>query len=239
MAAIEISNLVKQYHQGEPNVITALDSISLGIQPGEFVSVVGRAGSGKTTLLHCLGLLLRPTSGQIVIDGLDTIAMSDGSRAEFRGRRIGFVPRARHLLPSLSALENVMLPLRYSRLGRGGRRQAAELLDQVGLGDSLDRRPDQLTSGDVQRVAIARALVRAPSIVLADEPTGEVGDESSDELLFLMQQINRTSGVTFVIATQDVEVGSCMDRMVRLRDGRISSDEWPHLVKGRRRGIGS
>jgi putative ABC transport system ATP-binding protein len=226
VAAIELRELTRVYRQGQPGAVRALDGVTLSIYSGEFVSVVGRAGSGKTTLLHSVGLLVRPTSGQVVIDGIDTGALTDGERADLRGRRIGFVLQDLNLLPTLTALENVMLPLRYTQLGigRGVKQRARDLLDRVGLADRIDERPDQLTAGQAQRVAIARALINGPTLVLADEPTGEVDDETSDELLYLMQQLNRTSGVTFVIATHDVEVGSCMDRMIRIGGGRVVSD---------------
>lgn len=225
MAAIEVRDLAKKYRQGEPGAVVALDRVTLSIEPGAFVSVVGRAGSGKTTLLHCLGLLLRPTTGQVVIDGIDAAGLTDGQRADLRGRRIGFVLRDPSLLPALDVLENVMLPLRYGRIGRGAKQRARHLLDLVGIAECERHRPEQLTPGQAQRAAIARALIKAPAVVLADEPTGEVDDQTSDELLYLMQQLNRMSGVTFVVATQDVDVASCMDRRIRLSDGRVTADE--------------
>lgn len=225
MAALEVRNLTRKYRQGQANEVQALDGVSFSVQPGEFISVVGRAGSGKTTLLHCVGLLLRPTSGQVIIGGIDTTSLSDAHRADFRGRTIGLVLQDFNLFPTLTALQNVMLPMRYAALGRGARKRARELLDMVGLADHPGYRPDQLSAGQAQRVAIARALIRAPSLVLADEPTGGVGDETSDQLLYLMQQLNRTTGVTFVIATHDPEVAACTDRMVRIRDGQVASDQ--------------
>jgi ABC-type lipoprotein export system ATPase subunit len=233
VAAIEVRGLGMKYRQGQPNAVQALDDVTISVQAGEFVSVLGRAGSGKTTLLHCVGLLLRPTSGLVVIDGLDTSTLGDGQRAELRGRRIGFVLRDRNLLSGLTVLENVLLPLRYAglaALGRAGRARARDLLDLVGLADHARARPDQLTMAQAQRAAIARALVLAPTLVLADEPTGEVDDESSDELLYLMQQVNRMSDVTFIVATQDRDVASCMDRMIRIGRGRVLSDERPGVA---------
>jgi len=233
VAAIEVRDLTRKYRQGEANMVKALDGVTLSVGAGEFVSMVGRSGSGKTTFLHCVGLLLRPTSGQVIIDGIDTTALTDRERADFRGHRIGFVFRDQNLLPSLTALQNVMLPLRYGRIGRGGRKRARELLDLAGLGDHMHQRPGQLTAGQSQRVAIARALIKAPTLVLADEPTGEVDNETSDELLFLMQQLNRTSGVTFIIATHDVDVATCMDRMIRLSDGQVRADERLRAARSR------
>jgi ABC-type lipoprotein export system ATPase subunit len=228
MSAIEVRGLTMKYRQGQPNAVPALDGVTFSVQAGEFISVLGRAGSGKTTLLHCVGLLLQPTSGVIVVDGIDTTAMTAGQRADLRSRRIGFVLRDRNLLPGLTVLENVLLPLRYAGLalfGRGARARARDLLDLVGLADQARARPDQLTTSQAQRAAIARALIKAPTLVLADEPTGEVDDETSDELLYLMQQVNRSSDVTFIVATQDRDVASCMDRMIRIGAGRILSDE--------------
>jgi ABC-type lipoprotein export system ATPase subunit len=240
MAAIEVQGLGMRFRQGQPNMVSALEGVDLGIQAGEFVSLVGRAGSGKTTLLHCIGLLLKPTSGQVVVDGIDTTAFTEGQRSELRGRRIGFVFQDANLLAGLTVRENVLLPLRYSglaALSRAARRRAADLLDLAGLADQMDQRPDQLTAGQAQRAAIARALIKAPTLVLADEPTGEVDNETSDELLYLMQQINRMSDVTFLVATHDPEVASCMDRVIRLSDGRVASQERLRVERLRLRGV--
>jgi len=237
VAAVEVRDLIRKYRQGEDNMVRALDGVTLSIDTGEFVSLVGRSGSGKTTFLHCVGLLLRPTTGQVLIDGVDTTALTDGQRADFRGRRIGFVFRHQSLLPTLTALQNVMLPLRYGPIGTGGKKRARELLDLVGLGDLVNHRPGQLTVAESQRVAIARALIKAPALVVADEPTGEVDNETSDELLFLMQQLNRTSGVTFIIATHDIDVATCMDRVIRLSDGQVGADERLRVERGRRSSI--
>lgn len=239
MAAIEVQKLTKHYGQGMPYGLKALDEVTLSIQAGEFVSLVGRSGSGKTTFIHSVGLLLRPTSGQVVIDGVDTATLTDRQRAGFRGRRIGFVFKRHNLLPELTALENVMLPLRYAWPGKGARNRARELLDLAGVGDRMDHRPDQLDAGRAQRVAIARALIKAPTVVLADEPTGEVDNETSDELLYLMQQLNRMSDVTFVIATEDMDVASCMDRIIRIRGGQVVSDERRRIDLGRVRDLRS
>src|SRR5262249_12378910 len=237
VAAVEVRDLIRKYRQGEDNMVRALDGVTLSIDTGEFVSLVGRSGSGKTTFLHCVGLLLRPTTGQVLIDGVDTTALTDGQRADFRGRRIGYVFRHQSLLPTLTALQNVMLPLRYGPIGTGGKKRARELLDLVGLGDLVNHRPGQLTVAESQRVAIARALIKAPALVVADEPTGEVDNETSDELLFLMQQLNRTSGVTFIIATHDIDVATCMDRVIRLSDGQVGADERLRVERGRRSSI--
>jgi putative ABC transport system ATP-binding protein len=162
----------------------------------------------------------------VLIDGADAGVLTDGQRARLRGRRVGFVLRDRGLLPALTVLENVLLPLRYDRVwaGRSARRRAGDLLDVVGLADHANDRAGRLTAGQAQRAAIARAMVRQPGLVLADEPTGEVDNETSDELMYLMQQINRMSGVAVLVATHDEDVASCTDRVIGLSDGRVVAD---------------
>jgi putative ABC transport system ATP-binding protein len=224
MAAIEAIDLTKHYRQGE-TVVHALDGITLRIDAGEFVSVVGRSGSGKTTMLDLIGLLLRPTSGTVMIDGVDTATLKDGQRAELRGKKIGFIFQEFNLLPSLNALENVMLPLRYTGRRTGGRERALELLQEVGLERRAHHRPDQLSGGESQRVAIARSLINGPTLILGDEPTGEVDTETSGELVRLMRKMNQEHGVTFVIVSHDLDVAAQTDRMVRLKDGKVISDE--------------
>ncbi len=225
MANIELLNLTKHYTQGR-TVVRALDGVSLVIETGEFVSIVGRSGSGKTTLLDLVGLLLRPTGGTLLIDGIDSAALSDRRRAELRARRIGFIFQEYNLLPSLNVLENVMLPLRYAGdTGSEGRDRARRLLGSVGLGDRLHHRPDQLSGGQQQRVAIARALVNGPALVLADEPTGAVDTQTSDELVALIRRLNQEEQVTIVVVTHDLDLAEKTDRIVRLQDGRVVSDE--------------
>ena len=224
MAHIELVDLTKNYTQGR-NVVRALDGVSLQIGTGEFVSIVGRSGSGKTTLLDLIGLLLRPTSGTVLVDGDDTARLSDGQRADLRGQRIGFIFQEYNLLPALNVLENVMLPLRYTRSQVGnGRARALELLEAVGLSDRIKHRPDELSGGQQQRVAIARALVNRPAMVLGDEPTGSVDTQTSQELVGLMRGLNREEQVTFVIVTHDLELAGRADRMIRLKDGRVIAD---------------
>jgi ABC-type lipoprotein export system ATPase subunit len=225
MAKIELIDLTKDYRQGK-NTIRALDNVSLEIASGEFVSVVGRSGSGKTTMLDLLGLLLRPTSGTVMIDGVDTAQLKDGKRADLRGQRIGFIFQEYNLLPALNVLENASLPLRYTKSNvRAGKERARQLLDLVGLSDRIPHRPDELSGGQQQRVAIARALVNRPALVLADEPTGSVDTQTAQELVGLMRRLNREEGVTFVIVTHDLDLAGSADRMIRLRDGRVVADE--------------
>ena len=225
MAAIELVELTKHYKQGK-NIVKALDGVTLGISEGDFASVVGRSGSGKTTLLDLVGLLLRPTAGKVVIDGVDTSRLRDGQRADMRGQRIGFIFQEYNLLPTLNVVENVMLPLRYTRSRVGdGKARAHELLEIVGLADRVRHRPDELSGGEQQRVAIARSLVNRPALVLGDEPTGAVDTQTSMELLNLMRRLNQDENVTFIIVTHDLDLASRADRMVRLKDGRVVADE--------------
>lgn len=221
---IEIDQVSKHYKQGK-TVVRALDGVSLNIETGEFVSIVGRSGSGKTTMLDCLGLLLRPTSGRVVIDGSDTSALKDDQKAHLRGEKIGFVFQEYNLLPTLTALENVMLPLRYAPKPKGDREWASALLREVGLEDRLHHRPDQMSGGQQQRVAIARSLVNRPSVVLGDEPTGAVDSETSQQLVAIMRRLNVQHGVTFVIVTHDLDIASATDRIIRLKDGKVVADE--------------
>jgi len=225
LTGIRLTELTRHYKQGR-NVVRALDGVTLSIAAGEFVAVVGRSGSGKTTMLDLLGLLLRPTSGRIEIDGIDTGTLSDGQRATMRGERIGFIFQEFNLLPTLNALENVMLPLRYRRTkDPDGPARARRLLDEVDLSDRLEHRPAELSGGQAQRVAIARSLVNNPALVLGDEPTGEVDSETSTQLIDLMRRMNREKGITFVIVTHDLEIAARADRIIRLKDGRVASDE--------------
>ncbi len=224
MASIELVELTKHYKQGR-NVVRALDEVSLDIGAGEFVSIVGRSGSGKTTLLDMIGLLLRPTSGRVVIDGVEVSALKDNQRADVRGQRIGFIFQEFNLLPTLNVLENVLLPLRYTRSrARDGRARALELIEAVGLQDRIRHRPDELSGGQQQRVAIARALINRPALVLGDEPTGSVDTQTSQELVGLMRWLNQEEGVTFVIVTHDLELAGRADRMIGLKDGAVVSD---------------
>jgi putative ABC transport system ATP-binding protein len=225
MADIELVELTKHYKQGK-NIVRALDGVTLSIAAGEFASVVGRSGSGKTTLLDLVGLLLRPTSGKVVIDGIDAAQLRDGQRADMRGQRIGFIFQEYNLLPTLNVVENVTLPLRYTKSRVGdGKARARELLEIVGLLDRIHHRPDELSGGEQQRVAIARSLINRPALVLGDEPTGAVDSQTSMDLLGLMRRLNRDENVTFIIVTHDLDLASRANRMIRLKDGRVVADE--------------
>ena len=221
---IEIDQLSKHYKQGK-TIVRALDEVSLNIESGEFVAIVGRSGSGKTTMLDSLGLLLRPTSGRIVIDGSDTTSLKDDQKARLRSSKIGFIFQEYNLLPTLTAFENVMLPLHYAAKPKGDRSWARALLEEVGLEDRMHHRPDQLSGGQQQRVAIARSLVNRPSMVLGDEPTGAVDTETSAQLAAIMRRMNRQHQVTFILVTHDLDLAAETDRVIKLKDGKVVSDE--------------
>jgi putative ABC transport system ATP-binding protein len=224
MAAIRLEELRKHYKRGS-EVIRALDGVTLDIEKGEFVAVVGRSGSGKTTMLDLIGLLLRPTSGRLIIDDVDTAKLSDSDRAHMRALKVGFVFQEYNLLPGLNVLENVMLPLRYVKKTEDGRAHAMELLERVELTDRIRHRPSELSGGQQQRVAIARSMVNRPSLILLDEPTGAVDTETADQLVALLKRLNTEDQVTIIVVTHDLDVAAQARRNIRLKDGKVLADE--------------
>ncbi len=224
MTLVELEKVVKVYRSNGSSV-RALDGVTLSIRRGEFMSVAGPYGSGKTTLLNLIGCLDRPTSGRIKIINRNVTHMSPKELDELRLKRIGFVFQTFNLIPTLTALENVELALSLAGLSSSEqRKRAEELLDLVGLGHRIHHRPSQLSAGEAQRVAIARALANDPDLVLADEPTGNLDTERGYEIVGLMRDLNRKFGETFIIVTHDPEIAEMADRVIRLKDGRITSD---------------
>lgn len=223
MPSIEIRRLKKTYKMGVER-IHALRGVDLAIASNEFVAIMGPSGSGKSTLMNIVGCLDRPTSGGYRLNGKPVQKMSAGELARVRNTEIGFVFQTFELLPRATALNNVILPMRYSNKGWfEARRAAKRALERVGLGDRIHHKPNQLSGGQRQRVAIARALVTSPSIVLADEPTGNLDSVTSDEIISLFEQLH-DEGQTIIVVTHEEEVAGHADRLVRLRDGRVCSD---------------
>jgi len=221
---IEFRDLTKIYVMGEEEV-PALAGVSLTIERGEYVAVIGPSGSGKSTLMNILGGLDRPTGGSYRFEGEEVGEFGDDALADFRRRRIGFVFQSFQLLPRLTALQNVELPMIYAGLGRSERRaRAAELLERVGLGSRMGHRPTQLSGGQQQRVAIARSLANKPDLLLADEPTGALDSHTGEEVLKLFHELN-DDGLTLAIVTHDPDVANEAHRRVAFRDGLIVSDE--------------
>ena len=217
---ISCETLTRVYGEGKRDY-QALKDVSFSIPRGEFAAIMGPSGCGKSTLLNMLGLLDRPTSGRYALDGIDTSEMSDGERTDLRRRSIGFVFQSFNLLPRLSALENVCLPMAYAGVpGAERRERAEELLVQVGLGGKGHHTPLELSGGERQRVGIARALGNKPSLLLADEPTGNLDSNSTKEILALFSQLH-SEGMTLVLVTHDPAIGASAQRCIRLHDGQI------------------
>jgi putative ABC transport system ATP-binding protein len=224
---LEASNLRKTYRLGRSATVEALRGVEIRIEPGEMVAIMGPSGSGKSTLMHVLGLLHAPDLNdgprpELRFEGRDMVTLGEAERTRIRARRMVFVFQDFNLVPTLTALENVMLACDYAGIrGAVGRTAALEALDLVALAGRGDHRPAELSGGEKQRAAIARALVNRPSLVLADEPTGNLDSERSTEVLALLRRYNREHGQTFVLVTHDPEVGEACDRVVRMRDGRV------------------
>ena len=221
---ISINNLTKVYSIGEIKV-HALRGVSLEIKRGELAAIMGPSGSGKSTLMNIIGCLDQPTSGTYQLDGIDIGGLSDNELAEIRNKKIGFVFQTFNLLPRTPAIEQVELPLIYSGETSNRRQRALEALEAVGLGDRIHHRPTELSGGQQQRVAIARAIVTNPSIILADEPTGNLDTRASEEIMAIFQRLNQEYEITVVFVTHEPDIALHTRRIIHVRDGRITSDE--------------
>jgi putative ABC transport system ATP-binding protein len=231
---IRVKELCKTYRMGDVEV-PALRGVTLGIGRGEFVAVMGSSGSGKSTFMNMLGCLDRPTSGKYFLDGDEVGALTPDQWADIRNRRIGFVFQGFNLLARTTALENVELPMMYNGCsGKQRRQRAQEVLGLVGLDERLDHMPNQLSGGQQQRVAIARALVNRPSLILADEPTGNLDSATSAEIMKLFQRLNRDEGITIVLVTHEIDIAEYAQRQIHFRDGSVVSD---HGTESRRLSI--
>jgi putative ABC transport system ATP-binding protein len=219
----EAKDVTKSFRSGD-GAVTAVKGVTMTVADGEFVAIVGRSGSGKTTLMSLLGALEQPTSGVIEVDGQDITRLSPRELVCYRGRKIGFVFQSYNLVPNLTAAENVMLPMEFIGVGRGERRKRARrLLDQVELtGARQERKPSRLSGGEQQRVAIARALANKPSIILADEPAGNLDTQTSATIVELLRDLSRSEGTTVVLVTHDASIADQADRLLRLDDGQLA-----------------
>jgi putative ABC transport system ATP-binding protein len=222
---IKAENLTKVYQMGD-NEVRALDGASFAIDKGEMIAIMGPSGSGKSTLMSIIGCLDVPTSGNYILDGLAVETMSEAELAEVRGRKIGFVFQQFNLLARTSALDNVMLPLTYAGFsGKDRQERAMKALDRVGLAQRTHHAPNELSGGQQQRVAIARALVNEPAIILADEPTGALDSKTGVEIMDLFQSLHKDHGQTVILVTHDSYVARHTDRIIKISDGQIVSDE--------------
>lgn len=222
---IELKNVSQHYKMGK-SIVKALDDVDLDIISGELTALIGPSGSGKSTLLNVTGGLVKPTKGDVRIKDSDITNYSENDMCLFRRDNVGFIFQSFNLNPTLSALENVMMPLIYARVAQNKRKDmATNALKLVGLDDRKDHRPGELSGGQQQRVSIARALVNNPEIVLCDEPTGNLDSETGKEILSLITKMNKESKVTFIIVTHDINVANICDRIITLKDGKILKDE--------------
>jgi len=227
---IETSNIAKMYKMGT-EVVHALQSISISIDKGEYVAFMGPSGSGKSTLMNIIGCLDTPTDGQYILNNNDVSHLTENELAEIRNKEIGFVFQTFNLLPRATSLDNVALPLIYAGLGRAEREErAVEALENVGLGDRYMHKPNELSGGQRQRVAIARALVNTPSIILADEPTGNLDTKTSYDIMDLFQKLH-DAGNTIIMVTHEDDIAHYAHRIIRLRDGLVETDEVNHDVR--------
>ena len=231
-ALIDIKDVTKTYQMGAETTVRALDGVSVAIEQGDYVAIMGPSGSGKSTLMNLIGCLDTPSSGSYQLNGREIAAMGDDDLAQIRNKEIGFIFQTFNLLPRADAVQNVELPLVYSGLPRRERKErAVKALESVGLGERKHHRPNEMSGGQRQRVAIARALVNAPSILLADEPTGNLDSKTGDEILALMDDLH-VKGNTIILVTHEDELAQHAARVIRLRDGKIVSDV-------RNRGVGA
>jgi len=221
---LKVKSLTKVFRQGDYQ-IPAVNGISLSVANGEFASIIGKSGSGKTTLLSLLGTLDKPTSGSIEIDNQDTTKLSDRALIDYRCKRIGFIFQGYNLVPNLTALENVMLPMEFAKVPKKQRQERAqELLDNVGLhDDKQQRRPGRLSGGEQQRVAIARALANRPKLILADEPTGNLDSETGKVIFTLLHEIAKVENTTIIVVTHDLSIAGKTDKTFRLQDGKLEA----------------
>lgn len=226
---LEVDSLVKVYGKDE-SAVRAVDNASFHVNRGEFVLVVGSSGSGKSTLLNLIGLLDKPTGGTVRIDGVDTTKMNDGMTTTFRNRKLGFIFQFANLLTDLTVLENVMLPVQMAG-GPKPREYAAELLGAVGLKDQMHKRADHISGGQAQRAAIARGLANRPSLVLADEPTGNLDSMNSGSVVQLMKSMCKKLGQSFVVVTHDRKEFGEVDRIINMVDGRVFQEMAPEVVR--------
>jgi len=222
---IETLDLVKEYRQGG-RPLRVLDGVSLTIEKGEFMAIMGPSGSGKSTLLNMIGALDRPTSGSVLINGVDLSTLGEGELAELRNREIGFIFQFFNLIPRMDALKNVSLPLAIAGVpGRERRERSMKVLEMVGLGGRLDHKPSELSGGEQQRVAIARALINDPSVLLCDEVTGNLDSKTGDEIMRLLRSLNIQQKKTFIVVTHDPAVAQSTERLVHLQDGKIVAEK--------------
>jgi putative ABC transport system ATP-binding protein len=218
---IELKNIEKEYDLG-PVKLKVLNDINLNIKKSEMVSIMGPSGSGKSTMLHMLGCLDRPTKGKVIIDGVDVSKLNDDELAKIRRERIGFIFQFFYLIPSLTALKNVELPMTFvNGSAKERERKAKELLKMVGLEDRMGHKPSQLSGGESQRVAIARALANDPQIILADEPTGNLDSKSGKEVMEILKNLNKQRKVTLIIVTHDPFIARITEKIINLKDGKI------------------